>query len=134
MAQPQLIFCPQTKTQTTKALIQHVFGVSDQETDLVRILKFRSPNRFTVLYKMTSWTGDFFSVCGWRDIKIQDIDDSLFLKKNLVGGHKIFEFDCSYVVLLCNTPQRNSTMVSFFSLFTMHQNMQHEKFNIKTNK
>ena len=57
-----------------------------------------------------------------------------FLKKNLVRGHKIFEFDCSYVVLLCNTPQRNSTMVSFFSLFTMHQNMQHEKFNIKKKK
>ena len=79
----------ETKTQTTKALIQHVFGVSDQETDLVRILKFRSPNRFTVLYKITNWTGDFFfSVCGWRDVKIQDIDDSLFLKKNLVGDIK----------------------------------------------
>ena len=76
----------ETKTQTTKALIQHVFGVSDQETDLVRILKFRSPNRFTVLYKITSWTGDFFSVCGWRDVKIQDIDDSLFLKKKSCRG------------------------------------------------
>ena len=127
MAQPQLIFCPGNKN-ANKALIQHVFGVSDQEGDLVRILKFRSPNRFTVLNKITSWTGDLFSVCGWRDIKIQDIDDSF--KKNLVGGHKIFEFDCSCVVLLCNPPQRNSTMVSFFSLFTMHQNMQHERFNI----
>ena len=76
----------ESKTQTTKALIQHVFGVSDQETNLVRILKFRSPNRFTVLNKITSWTGDFFSVCEWRDVKIQDIDDSLFLKKNIVGG------------------------------------------------
>ena len=133
MAQPQLIFCPRNKN-ANKALIQHVFGVSDQETDLVRILKFRSPNRFTVLYKITSWTGDLFSVCGWRDVKILDIDDSLFLKKYLVGGHKIFKFDCSYVVLLCNPLQRNSTMVSFFSLFTMHQNMQHEKYNIKTNK
>ena len=71
----------ETKTQTTKVLIQHVFGVSDQEADLVRTLKFRSPNRFTVLYKITSWTGDLFSVCGWRDVKIQGIDDSLFLKK-----------------------------------------------------
>ena len=114
MAQPQLIFCPRNKNANNKGVDSACIWRFDQETDLVRILKFRSPNRFTALYKITSWTGDFFSVCGWRDVKIQDIDDSLFLKKNLVGGHKIFEFDCLYVVLLCNTPQRNSTMVSFF--------------------
>ena len=104
----------ETKRQTTKALIQHVFGVSDQETDLVRILKFRSPNRFTVLYKITSWTGDFFSECGWRDVKIQDIDDSLFLKKNLVGDIKSSNLIVRMLYFSVIHQKRNSTMVSFF--------------------
>ena len=103
----------ETKTQTTKALIQHVFGVSDQETDLVRILKFRSPNRITVLYKITSWTGDFLVYVDGGMLKYRTSMIPYFLKKILSGDIK-FEFDCSYVVLLCNTPHRNSTIISFF--------------------
>ena len=79
----------QTKTQTTKALIQHVFGVSDQETDLIRILKFRSPNRFTVLYKITSWTGDFFLVyVDGGMLKSRTSMIPYFLKKILSGDIK----------------------------------------------
>ena len=88
-----------------------------------------------MLNKITSWTGDFFLVyVDGGMLKSRTSMIPYFLKRNIVGGHKIFEFDSSYIVLLCSTPQRNSTWVSFFSLFTMHQNMEHEKFNIKTNK
>ena len=55
VAQPQLKSSPRNgKHANNKGVDSAGFGVSDQETNLVRIMKFRRPNRFTVLYKITS--------------------------------------------------------------------------------
>ena len=55
VAQPQLKSSPRNKNANNKGVDSACYGVSDQETNLVRIMTFRRPNKFTVLYKITSW-------------------------------------------------------------------------------
>ena len=54
VAQPQLNSSPRNKNANNKGVDSACFGVSDQETNLVRIMTFRRPNRFTVLYNIAS--------------------------------------------------------------------------------